>query len=97
MASKSSSNRNSARSAKGVVFETSEWELDGKKGQLPALKVLGWDNRDTPLHLDLVAEELHSKLVWPDDERDNRAVSAAAKIVSTWNLDSGQMSRTSSK
>lgn len=34
------------------------------------LKVLGWDNLDTALHLDRVADELHRKLAWPDDESD---------------------------
>ena len=37
---------------------------------LPTLKVLGWDNRDTPLHLDAVARELTENLAWPDDEDD---------------------------
>ena len=37
---------------------------------LPTLKVLGWDNLDTPLHLDAVARELTNHLTWPDDERD---------------------------
>ena len=35
---------------------------------LPTLKVLGWDNLDTPLHLDAVARELTEHLVWPEDE-----------------------------
>ena len=35
---------------------------------LPTLKVLGWDNLDTPLHLDAVARELIEHLTWPDDE-----------------------------
>ena len=35
---------------------------------LPTLKVLGWDNLDTALHLDDVAETLNQKLAWPDDE-----------------------------
>ena len=34
---------------------------------LPTLKVLGWDNLDTPLHLDAVASELATYLVWPND------------------------------
>ena len=38
------------------------------KGKLPTLKVLGWDNLDTPLHLDAVAESLASNLTWPSDE-----------------------------
>ena len=37
---------------------------------LPTLKVLGWDNLDTPLHLDAVARELTDHLAWPDDEED---------------------------
>ena len=32
---------------------------------LPTLKVLGWDNLDTPLHLDAVAHELAEHLTWP--------------------------------
>ncbi|MCY3677421.1 MAG: hypothetical protein OXH66_07450 [Gemmatimonadetes bacterium] len=37
---------------------------------LPTLKVLGWDNLDTPLHLDAVVHELTTHLAWPDDEDD---------------------------
>lgn len=37
---------------------------------LPTLKVLGWDNRDTALHLDAVAKELTEQLTWPDNEND---------------------------
>jgi hypothetical protein len=40
------------------------------KNDLPTLKVLGWDNSDTPLHLDLVATKLTECLAWPDDEGD---------------------------
>jgi SOS-response transcriptional repressor LexA len=40
---------------------------------LPTLKVLGWDNRDTALHLDAVARELSEHLAWPDDDRDAEA------------------------
>ncbi len=43
---------------------------DGEKVDLPTLKVLGWDNRDTPLHLDDVAGTLHERLAWPDDDKD---------------------------
>ena len=42
--------------------------LDGN--DLPTLKVLGWDNLDTRLHLDAVARELSDHLTWPDDEGD---------------------------
>src|SRR3990172_1085779 len=41
---------------------------DGR--DLPTLKVLGWDNRDTALHLDSVAKELTEHLAWPDDDAD---------------------------
>ena len=37
---------------------------------LPTLKVLGWDNLDTPLHLDAIARELTVHLAWPDDHDD---------------------------
>ena len=37
---------------------------------LPTLRVLGWDNLDTPLHLDDVAQKLVDQLAWPDDEDD---------------------------
>lgn len=37
---------------------------------LPTLKVLGWDNMDTPLHLDAIAKELTENLAWPRDEDD---------------------------
>src|SRR5712664_421150 len=41
---------------------------DRAKGDLPILKVLGWNDRDTVLHLDGVVAELTTKLSWPDDE-----------------------------
>jgi predicted helicase len=40
---------------------------------LPTLKVLGWDNLDTSLHLDAVAQELSEHLSWPSDESDINA------------------------
>ena len=40
---------------------------------LPTLKVLGWDNLDTPLHLDAVVSSLATHLAWPDDEGDPNA------------------------
>lgn len=46
-------------------FSTAEGKHD-----LPTLKVLGWDNLDTPLHLDSVAEKLTRDLAWPDNEWD---------------------------
>lgn len=44
---------------------------DGR--DLPTLKVLGWDNRDTSLHLDAAASDLTGKLSWPADESDHGA------------------------
>jgi hypothetical protein len=41
-----------------------------EKQDLPTLRVLGWDNLDTSLHLDHVADELQSKLAWPEDDTD---------------------------
>ena len=46
---------------------------DETMGDLPTLKVLGWDDADTALHLEHVHEELKSKLCWPDDEKDLKA------------------------
>jgi hypothetical protein len=40
---------------------------------LPTLKVLGWDNLDTPLHLGDVADRLKRNLSWPSDEEDAKA------------------------
>jgi type I restriction-modification system DNA methylase subunit len=40
------------------------------RDDLPTLKVLGWDNLDTALHLDAVAKELTQNLAWPADEAD---------------------------
>jgi hypothetical protein len=38
--------------------------------ELPTLRVLGWDNLDTPLHLDQVAKDLTERLAWPADDGD---------------------------
>lgn len=40
---------------------------------LPTLKVLGWDNLDTALHLDAVARELSEHLTWPKNEENTDA------------------------
>ena len=37
---------------------------------LPTLKVVAWDDRDTALHLDQVVHQLTEGLAWPDDEDD---------------------------
>ena len=42
--------------------------LNGR--DLPTLKVLGWKDSNTALHLDAVAAELTERLAWPADEVD---------------------------
>ncbi len=42
-------------------------------GDLPTLRVLGWDGADTVLKLDHVAQELATKLRWPADPADVEA------------------------
>lgn len=39
-------------------------------GDLPTLKVLGWDDADTALHIDHVHQELKEKLCWPENKND---------------------------
>lgn len=47
---------------------------DGEEtGDLPVMKVLGWNAKDTKLHNDYAAEMLTSRLAWPDDESDDAA------------------------
>lgn len=41
-----------------------------EKNDLPTLKVLGWNNLDTSLHLDHVADRLTEHLVWPENPGD---------------------------
>lgn len=43
---------------------------DDSRVDLPILKVLGWDNQDTQLHLDHIVDTLHEHLAWPEDESD---------------------------
>lgn len=47
-------------------------------GDLPTLRVLGWDDEDTKLKLSFVEHELETKLRWPNDEKD------VDKWRSTW-------------
>lgn len=51
-----------------ISFAHFSKSLDGH--DLPTLKVLGWNNLNSPLHLDAVARELIDHLTWPDDEGD---------------------------
>jgi hypothetical protein len=39
-------------------------------GDLPTLRVLGWDGNDRDLKLDHVHNELQTKLCWPEDDMD---------------------------
>jgi predicted helicase len=50
-----------------------QFSQNEEKKDLPTLKVLGWDNKDTVLHMDHVAESLNTYLTWPDDEDDTSA------------------------
>ena len=43
---------------------------DPDSGQLPSLRVLGWDDQDTVLHLDHAHGTLKEKLCWPDDSEN---------------------------
>lgn len=49
----------------------------GHENDLPTLKVLGWDDQDTVLHLDMVHRDLSQHLRWPTD-------SAAAAEPAAW-------------
>ena len=42
-------------------------------GDLPTLRVLGWDRQDAPLRLDRVHQQLHKHLRWPDGDEDAEA------------------------
>jgi type I restriction-modification system DNA methylase subunit len=43
---------------------------NGGSKNLPTLKVLGWDDLDTALHMDYVHSTFREKLCWPDDEEN---------------------------
>jgi predicted helicase len=57
----------------GRRISFAHFSQDARKPDLPTLKVLGWDNLDTALHLDEVADQLTTQLAWPDDEDDDEA------------------------
>lgn len=42
-------------------------------GDLPVMKVLGWNAKDTKLHNNYAANMLTSRLAWPDEEGDDAA------------------------
>ena len=43
---------------------------DPDTDELPVLRVLGWDDQNSIMHLDRVANRLHSHFRWPRDVRD---------------------------
>ena len=47
-----------------------QFSQDEETGSLPTLRVLGWDDADTALHMDYVYKILNEKLRWPKDEED---------------------------
>ena len=49
------------------------WQDPQSTGDLPVLKVLGWDDGDTVLHLADAHHTLVQKLRWPDDPADAEA------------------------
>ena len=57
--------------ARQIAFAHFSKPSDGR--DLPTLKVLGWDNRDTPLHLDAVTRALRDHLSWPEDDGNAEA------------------------
>jgi predicted helicase len=52
----------------GRQISFAHFSRPNSRQDLPTLKVLGWDNQDTPLHLDAIAKELTENLAWPRDE-----------------------------
>lgn len=42
-------------------------------GDLPTLRVLGWDGADAPLKIDYVTKTLKEKLLWPQNPKDVQA------------------------
>jgi len=44
-----------------------------EQGDLPTLRVLGWDGADTVLKIDYVAKTLKEKLLWPQNPKDLKA------------------------
>ena len=57
-----------AGDARQISFAHFAPPRDGR--DLPTLKVLGWNDRNTALRLDAVVAELTDRLAWPADEED---------------------------
>ena len=62
-------------------------------GDLPTLRLLGWDDEDTKLKLDFVERELSSKLRWPENE--NNAADWRAKWSTAFRLRPREVIKTS--
>jgi hypothetical protein len=62
------------------------------KGDLPTLRVLGWDDDDTPMQLGYVAQTLRDKLRWPASTRTPAELQAwRAQWSSAFSLRYGQV------
>jgi hypothetical protein len=57
--------------ARHITF--AHFSQSADRPDLPTLKVLGWDNLDTPLHISDVADRLTRDLAWPDDPDDAKS------------------------
>ena len=64
---------NYGESGDGRQISFAHFSQAESRQDLPTLKVLGWDSRDTALHLDGVWKELTEHLAWPINERDGSA------------------------
>jgi len=53
-----------------ITFAHFSEPADRLFGDLPTLRVLGWDDDDTKLKIDHVVHTLDEKMRWPDDEDD---------------------------
>ncbi|MCW2310699.1 hypothetical protein [Rhodoferax antarcticus] len=65
---------------------------ESAKGDLPTLRVLGWDDDDTPMQLGYVAQTLREKLRWPANTRTAAELQAwRAQWSSAFTLGYGQV------
>lgn len=65
---------------------------ESSKGDLPTLRVLGWDDDDTPMQLGYVAQTLRDKLRWPASTRTPAELQAwRAQWSSAFSLRYGQV------
>nr|MBP6719544.1 hypothetical protein [Rhodoferax sp.] len=65
---------------------------ESAKGDLPTLRVLGWDDDDTPMQLGYVAQTLRDKLRWPANTRTPTELQAwRAQWSSAFTLTYGQV------